>query len=146
MEKDGTPEQRNFLASCMRNSKERHKKADSIAYMLIVMVMAGLILLVCMQGRSHAYTLDQWANAIHKAEGNDNYGILSVSCVKGEGCRKICKNTVRNNYKRWKLSKQNIPFLQFLGKRYCPVGASNDHFRRNGFWIENVSYFLNHGG
>lgn len=91
------------------------------------------------------YSLNQWANSIHHAEGNDNYGILSVKCATTESCRRICKNTVRHIYKRWLRSKQNIPFLLFLGKRYCPLGASNDHFGRNRFWIKNVNYWLMKG-
>lgn len=97
-------------------------------------------------GLIQGYSLNQWVNAIHKAEGNDNYGILSVSCHSKEECRAICANTVRNNYKRWKKSGKITSFLQFLGKRYCPVGASNDPAGLNGNWIANVRHFLNKGG
>lgn len=91
------------------------------------------------------YTLNQWANAIHKAEGNDNYGILSVKCTKGGNCRQICKNTVKNNYRRWKRGKSHIPYVRFLQRRYCPIRCFNDPTGLNSNWERNMSYWLRRG-
>lgn len=119
--------------------------------MYLVYAMLILLSLVVFQGCAQAdqtyegYTLNQYANAIHHAEGNDNYGILSVRCTTKEECRRICKNTVRNNYKRWQRSKQDITFLSYLQRRYCPVGASNDPTRLNRYWVNNVNYWLMKG-
>ena len=110
---------------------------------VIFILLMGFLIVGC-EMPAQAYTLDQWANAIHKAEGNDNYGILTKRY--GTNYRQICKNTVLNNYKRWERSGQDISFLQFLGNRYCPVGASNDPYGFNRFWIKNVGYYLTHGG
>ncbi len=101
------------------------------------------------EGLIDGYTLNEWANAVHKAEGNDNYGIVSIKCRKGEECRRICKNTVRNNYRRWKEAGQNIAFVRFLGNRFAPVGTStrpikNDPNNLNVNWIRNVKYWLEH--
>ena len=34
--------------------------------------------------------------------------------------------TVSKNYRRWLDSKEDVDFITFLGRRYCPVGADND--------------------
>lgn len=91
------------------------------------------------------YTPDQWVNAIHKAEGNDNYGIKSTRCTVGDGCRNVCERTVLNNYKRWKQEKSNIAYVQYLGKRYAPIGSGNDPTGLNRNWSKNVKYFLSKG-
>lgn len=90
------------------------------------------------------YSLDEWANAIRKAEGNKNYGILSVKCNTTKECRQICKNTVKNNWKRY-IKKDKTPtfreYLSFLAKRYCPINCWNDN-GTNKFWEKNVMHFL----
>lgn len=92
----------------------------------------------------NGYSINQWVNAIRHAEGNDNYGILSIKCKKGAECREICSRTVRNNYKRWKRSGEVVTFLRFLGGRYCPAGGSNGEFGQV-YWIKNVKYWLEKG-
>lgn len=106
-------------------------------------------IVVVKQEFAASYSLDSWANAIRKAEGNENYGILSVKCTKGEDCRRICKNTVRNNWKRYCKAKGiKMPytgnqsdlkaFVAFIGQRYCPIGAENDPNGLNSNWQRNV--------
>lgn len=115
---------------------------------IIIILMSIFLFQGCARATEASYagyTLNQWANAVHHAEGNDNYGILSISCTKGEGCRRICKNTVRHNYKRWQRSQSHKPFLLFLQHRYCPVGASNDPTGLNRAWAYNVGYWLRKG-
>jgi len=52
-----------------------------------------------------------------------------------------CASTVSKNYKRWLDSKEDIDFISFLGRRYCPVGAENDPTKLNKYWITNVRGF-----
>ena len=77
-------------------------------------------------------------NAIYKAEGGDKaqfaYGIRSVKYKSVSEARKICYNTVSNNYLRWKKAKTKEDFLEYLSKVYCPF----DH----EVWLKNVRYFL----
>jgi hypothetical protein len=49
-----------------------------------------------------------------------------------------CAATVAKNHKRWIESEQEVDFITFLGRRYCPVGADNDPGRLNKHWIGNV--------
>lgn len=115
-----------------------HKWAEYALYALIILIISWLC--VGCSNVGYTATLDQWADAIHKAEGNDNYGILQH--YKYTTYRQACKNTVLNNYQRWQRSRENIPFLQFLGRRYCPTGASNDPTGLNRYWVKNVEYWL----
>lgn len=121
--------------------KESPKHIFSASMLGLCMVIALIVILLGMfEGCSMAYTLDQWANAIHKAEGNDNYGILTK--YKHTTYRQACKNTVLHNYKRWLKSGESISFLRFLGNRYCPLGSNNDPTGLNRYWIKNVGYYL----
>ena len=105
--------------------------------------MKILIILLLLTINSQAYTLDQWANAIRKAEGNANYGILKH--YKHTSYRQACKNTVWHNWLRYKRSGEKIPFIDYLGNVYCPVGAFNDPQGFNRNWKTNVNYFLTRG-
>ena len=90
------------------------------------------------------YTVEQIVNAIRKAEGNPNYGIVSVKCSTSAECRKICFNTVKNNRKRFADygHKNHADFISFLASRYCPIGAENDPKGLNRHWEKNVRFFL----
>jgi hypothetical protein len=86
---------------------------------------------------------DRIANAIYKAEGGPlakvPYGILSVK-VRGEKeARKVCLNTIRNNWRRWKEAGYPGQFIDFLGNRYCPPSVDPVGNRN---WRRNVKYFL----
>ena len=87
--------------------------------------------------------IDKWADAIHKAESNDNYGIISIPCVKGEQCRQYCKNTVYNTLVKYRKQRCRAgeDDLTCLARRYCPIGSDTD----NGtcqYWKKNVKWFL----
>ena len=98
---------------------------------------------------SYANTI---VNAIYWAEGGKNakkpFGILSVKCDGYEDCRRICYNTVRNNWKRYADlkpdKKRDILFLEYLASRYAPIGAENDPKGYNRNWMRNVEYFIDH--
>lgn len=79
------------------------------------------------------------ADAIRKAEGNANYGVLTK--YKHTSPRQACINTCRNQYKRHLAHHCGKSYLVCLRDRYCPIGASNDPTGLNKHWIKNVSYF-----
>lgn len=88
----------------------------------------------------------QIVGAIYRAEGGPRarkpFGILSVPCSGYEECREICYNTVRNNYFRWIRAGRPGDYLEFLARRYAPVGAANDPSGLNRHWLKNVRHFL----
>ena len=87
------------------------------------------------------YTNEQIADAIYLAEGGSKtrhpYGILTK--YKTTTPRQACINTIEHARKDW---DGKGDFIDFLGSRYCPVGASNDPTNLNKHWIRNVNYFL----
>lgn len=92
---------------------------------------------------SEAY-VNRLANAIYKAEGgaktNHPYGILAK--YKTTTPRQACINTIRSKHKEWIALGSKGDFIDYLGSRYCPVGASNDPTGLNKNWIPNVRRFL----
>lgn len=46
--------------------------------------------------------------------------------------------TIVKNHARWRNAGSQGDFIDFLGSRYCPVGASNDPSGLNQNWIANV--------
>jgi hypothetical protein len=49
--------------------------------------------------------------------------------------------TVVKNYQRWIKAGKPKGYIQFLGDRYCPVGADNDPNGLNRHWVGNVTYW-----
>jgi len=84
------------------------------------------------------------ATAIHKAEGNDNYGILKR--IKGKNYRKACIQTIQHAMRDYSEErKAGQDFISFLGSRYAPINMgknSNDPKNLNANWVRNVRYFL----
>ena len=130
-------------------------KAVKLAvFMLIALLFATLIHAGCYAETPKdvmtAY-YNRYVEAIFKAEGGDKaqypYGIRSVKCETKAECRKICFNTVRNNYTRWLEANTTQTFLEFLANRYCPTsGKLTEAERRlNVHWKTNVAYFLKEG-
>ena len=95
---------------------------------------------------AYAYTDDQLADAIYKAEGGAKtkypYGIVSIK-TNGDVAyaRQICLNTIRNNRKRFANQCKYTDFIEFLGSKYCPIDCDNDN-GTNQYWIHNVKFFL----
>lgn len=56
-----------------------------------------------------------------------------------------CAATVQKNFTRWlntnPTDKTTLAFIQFLGSRYCPVGADNDPTGLNKYWVKNVYHY-----
>jgi hypothetical protein len=86
---------------------------------------------------------DKIVNSIYLAEGGNKtkypYGIKSI---KTSNPKRICENTVSNNYLRWQRAGKTNDFISFLGNRYCPIGAKDDPHNLNSNWIKNVNKFL----
>lgn len=83
------------------------------------------------------------ADKIYLIEGGAKtkhpYGVLSIKTSGNQDvARRICLNTIRNNYSRWQKSPKTNDFLTFLGNKYAPVGADNDKNNLNVNWIKNI--------
>ena len=116
-------------------------------------ILITIIIWLCLYNKcwpTDYYNVDNdiIVNAIYKAEGGKNtkypYGIVSID-TKGneEYARKICYNTVRNNKVRFTKQTEYTDYIEFLGSRYAPVGATNDPTNLNKNWVKNTKYFIN---
>jgi len=127
-----------------RNIREIESRAVFSASMLFVCLLLAGLLLICFAGTLHAesiegYPINTWAEAIHHAEGNDNYGILAH--YKHTSYKQACINSVRHSYRIWLSHGKHGSFINTLGCRYCPIDCENDN-GTNKYWIDNVKYWL----
>lgn len=53
-----------------------------------------------------------------------------------------CAATVQKNWDRWVAAGSKGDFIDFLGNRYCPVGADNDPTGLNKHWKKNVRFYV----
>lgn len=87
--------------------------------------------------------IDVLADAIYRAEGGAKtrhpYGIIKK--YKTTTPRQACINTIKSNIKRYKASGSTEPFIEFMARSYCPIGANNDPTGLNVHWVKNVSFF-----
>ena len=83
--------------------------------------------------------VEQLATAIYYAENSKShpYGVLVH--FKHTSPRQVCINTIRHALRDWNC---NGDFIEFLGSRYCPIGAKNDPKGLNKNWVKNVKHFL----
>lgn len=94
--------------------------------------------------------VERMVEAIGMAENSTKYpyGVKSID-TKGNAAyaRKICRNSVVNNIKRWDKAGNPGSFIAFMGSRYAPTkGATDDPHGLNSFWVRNVTHFYNKGG
>ena len=102
-------------------------------------------------------TVNRIANAIFRAEGGSKtkhpYGILAV---KATNPRLVCINTIQHAWKDFEGERQTVksldktpvmfngapslPFIQFLGNRYCPLSVDSVGYRN---WTNNVWKIIN---
>jgi hypothetical protein len=79
-------------------------------------------------------------SVIYIVEGGNKtrfpYGIKSIKVKSTEQARRICENTVRNNYYRWTNSSKEKDYITFLAERYCPPKVDANGFKNwtNNFW------------
>lgn len=85
-----------------------------------------------------AWTNDQLADAIFKAENSKShpYGILAH--YKHTTPRQACLNTIVHAKRDW---NGKDDFILFLAKRYAPINSNTDN-GTNKFWYKNVMYYL----
>ena len=91
--------------------------------------------------------LNNIVSAIYRVEGGNKtkfpYGIKSINTYGDKTyARKICINTVRNNWRRYQKlndkSKYHC-FLDFLADRYCPRACDSTG---NKNWKQNIHKIL----
>lgn len=127
------------------------REENNSGIMLAVCLLLGIILMIGGCNKAYAYSDEEYANAIYKAEGGKKtkypYGIKSVKCTTEASCRNVCLRTIKNNRIRFKQYgyRHYSSFTQFLGSRYCPTSGSNftaSEKRLNKNWVKNVEYHL----
>lgn len=107
-----------------------------------LLVFAG----VSTQALASEIPVDKIVDAIYRVEGGEKakvpFGILSVPCKGYADCRRVCKNTVRNNYKRWEKAGRPGDYIEFLARRYAPANVANDPKKLNRNWLKNLRRIL----
>lgn len=113
------------------------------------MIKALCFSLVCSVGLCAAPlpdpTVNKIVDSIYKLEGGDKtrypYGIKSIP-IKGDTAearrayaRRICRNTVVNNWRRWEDAGGTGSYFVFLATRYCPPSADPVGHKN---WINNI--------
>lgn len=82
--------------------------------------------------------------AIYYAEGGSKtshpYGILAH--YKHTTPKQACINTVEHAKRDYRAYNGKLDFIEFLGSRYCPVGAKNDPKGLNKNWVRNVKILI----
>lgn len=139
----------------IRRDKEAEENFDKVIRILLIGAILGIILWIS-TGCSMAstivkqefvagFSLDRWADSIRITEGDKNYGIKSVRFKDSIEARKICKNTVRNNFKRFVASggsRSDLKgYIDFLADRYCPKSADltgNINWKANMYKLMGV--------
>lgn len=85
------------------------------------------------------FVLPYLARAIQIAEGNKrNHGVLSIPTSNPAQASNILNNSIVNNFSRWVQQAQPGKFVDFMQKRWAPIGASNDPDNLNQNWAPNV--------
>lgn len=88
------------------------------------------------------------SEAVKHAENNKrNHGVLSIKTTNPS---KVLKTSVDNNMKRFTAGKTPAPwikerpakFVDFMQRRWAPVGAENDPNNLNKNWAPNVRGYL----
>ena len=111
-----------------------------IKWATICNIVIGCIMLLCSIAKAEpVININKLADAIYIAEGGAKtshpYGILAK--YKHTTPRQACINTINHALRDYKCGD----FIAFLGKRYCPIGASNDPRGLNKNWVKNVKYY-----
>ena len=98
--------------------------------------------------KTREYSTVEVCDAIYRAEGGAKaqylYGIRSVKYVSVTEAQEICMRTVRHARKDYRNRNIKEGFIEFLSRRYCPIGAKNDPHGLNKNWVKNVKWFIKH--
>jgi len=83
------------------------------------------------------------ASAVKTAEGDPTrFGVRSEPVKSVASANKILNNSIYNNYVRWVKASKPGKFIDFMQKRWAPIGAKNDPKNLNKNWAKNVRYAL----
>lgn len=87
---------------------------------------------------------DKIVSGIYKIEGGAKtkypFGIKSIDTGGDYAkAKRICENTVQNNYIRWQKAGKTNEFLFFLADRYCPQTVDK---QGNTNWKKNIKIFV----
>ncbi len=142
----------------MIEAKKIAWRARATGILMVIAISTAVLVLVIMlcscsmasevikEPNIAGYSLNQWCNAIYKAEGGEKtahpYGILAH--YKHTTPRQACKNTVKHNHARWVKQGRKVPYIAFLQAQYCPIGSNTDNGTCKN-WSKNVLWSLNHG-
>lgn len=120
--------------------------------MKLCSLLYAISLYVCSAGTNSFYSKDlilndtkinQFADAVYRIEGGEKarkpYGILSVKVNNKQHARRICINSIKNNYKRWIDSGQKVAFPVYFAGRWCPQSVDPVGFRN---WTNNARKIL----
>ena len=98
-----------------------------------------------------AHFIPSMARAVQQAEGDPtgNMGVRSIKNPKKP--KDILLNSIANNYARWQTNQPPAPwlsqvpnemFVDFMQRRWAPIGAKNDPTNLNKNWAPNVKQIL----
>jgi hypothetical protein len=83
--------------------------------------------------------------AIRKAENGRQgleFGIMNPKADNLDKQAGWAAATIVKTRERWRKAGCPGDFIEFLGRRYCPVGAENDPDGLNKHWIKNVKHWV----
>lgn len=84
--------------------------------------------------------IQRMATVIWTVEGGKNtrfpYGIKSISVKDEADARRICINSIKNNWKRWNTANRPCGFVDWMANRWCPI-KSDPVGHKN--WVQNVT-------
>ena len=124
---------------------EKHMRKNLLIILAISIWFLGIVFIAMLRAEA-VPNFNKITDAIYLVEGGKlakkPFGVLSVPCYDYETCRRIAHNTVVKNFKRWQDAGEPGEYLEFLSKRYAPMGAENDSQNLNRNWLKNVRYFL----
>lgn len=81
----------------------------------------------------------QITSAVKVAEGNPrNHGVLSVNTANSDQASRVLQDSVYNNFARWRQAGSPGKFVDFMQKRWAPLGVKNDPKNLNKNWAGNV--------
>lgn len=131
-------------SKCRKRLKTDEQRANKRLLWITGLITLFIVMASC--SLCHAYTLNQWADAIHITEGvNSNYpyGIKSFKPSNALEARNICKRTVYHKWQNYcalpSKDRQRKRFLDYLADRYCPPSVD---FVGNIRWKANMRKLL----
>lgn len=132
------------LPSSVQHRGQRHRKVAACLRHVGNAVVIGTIWLAAQAREAIAESeVTRYVSAIYRADGGDKarvpYGIMSVKVRDKDHARRLCEQTVRNNFRRWVEAGKPGSFVKFLALRYCPP---SDDPKGHVNWVRNVSFFL----